>query len=126
MQRERFADPGRMRAAGFPDGHAFAAKGRIARDQAGRALDAGLDPAWATGDEVHGRSSELPGVFEQRGIRYLFAIGRDFQPTTCGRVKMRAGQALHPVEARGWNCRSCGNGPKGRRPYHRAWIATAC
>ncbi len=41
-----------MRAAGFPGGHAFATKGQIARDQARRALDAGLDPAWATGDDT--------------------------------------------------------------------------
>ncbi len=114
-----------MRAAGFPDGYAFATKGQIARDQARRALDAGLDPAWATGDEVYGRSSELREVFEQHDIGYVFAIGRDFQLTTSGRVKMRADQALHLVEARGWNRRSCGNGSKGRRLYDWAWIATA-
>ena len=68
VQREWFADPDRMRRAGFEAGHAFATKGQIARDQARRALDAGLDPAWATGDEVYGRSTELRELFEQRGI----------------------------------------------------------
>ena len=38
---------------------------------------------------------------------------------------MRADQALHLVEHRGWNRRSCGNGAKGRRLYDWAWIATA-
>ncbi|WP_329057938.1 hypothetical protein [Amycolatopsis sp. NBC_01480] len=114
-----------MRAAGFPDGYAFAAKDQIARDQARRAPDAGLDPAWATGDEVYVRSSELREVFEQHDIGYVFAVGRDFQLTTSRCVKMRADQALHLVEARGWNRRSCGNGSPGRRLYDWAWIATA-
>ncbi len=125
VQREWFTDPERMRAAGFPDGHVFATKGQIAQDQAQRALDAGLDAAWAAGDEVYGRSSELREEFERRGIGYVFAVGRDFQLTTSGHAKMRADQALGLVESRGWNRRSCGNGSKGRRLYDWAWIATA-
>jgi SRSO17 transposase len=125
VQREWFAEPERMRAAGFDADHAFATKGQIARDQARRALDSGLRPAWGTGDEVYGRSSELRELFEQRGVGYVFAVGRDFQLTTSGHVKMRADLALGLVEARGWNRRSCGNGSKGRRLYDWAWIATA-
>ena len=125
VQREWFTDPDRMRRAGFEADHAFATKGKIARDQAHRALDAGLRPAWATGDEVYGRSSELREVFEARGIGYVFAVGCDFTLTTSGQVRMRADQALALVEARGWNRRSCGNGSKGRRLYDWAWIATA-
>jgi SRSO17 transposase len=124
VQREWFTDPERMRRAGFDAGHAFATKGQIAREQARRVLDAGLKPAWATGDEVYGRSSELREGFEARGIGYVFAVGCDFQLTTSGQVKMRADQALGLVEARGWNRRSCGNGSKGRRLYDWAWIAT--
>ena len=125
VQKEWFADRERMARAGFGHEHVFATKGQIARDQARRALDAGLEPAWATGDEVYGRSSELREAFEQRGIGYVFAVGRDFQVTTSGQVKMRADQALDLVEARGWNRRSAGNGSKGRRLYDWAWIATA-
>jgi SRSO17 transposase len=125
VQAEWFTDPERMRAAGFEAGHAFATKGQIAREQARRALDGGLTPAWATGDEVYGRSSELRTLFEQRGIGYVFAVGSDFRITTSGSVKMRADQALALVEPRGWNRRSCGNGSKGRRLYDWAWIATA-
>ena len=125
VQREWFTDPDRMRAAGFNDQHAFATKWQIARDQARRALGAGLAPAWATGDEVYGRSSELWALFEQRGVGYVFAVGADFRITTSGSVTMRADQAMGLVEPRGWNRRSCGNGSKGRRLYDRAWIATA-
>lgn len=125
VQADWFTDPERMRAAGFEAGHVFATKGQIARDQARRALDGGLSPAWATGDEVYGRSSELREEFEQRGVGYVFAVGADFRITTSGSVKMRADQALHLVEPLGWNRRSCGNGSKGRRLYDWAWIATA-
>ena len=49
-------------------------------------LDAGLEPAWLTGDEVYGRSSELREAFEQRGIGYVFAIGRVFKAGVLGDV----------------------------------------
>ena len=52
VQAEWLTHPERMRAAGLDAEHAFATKGQIARDQAQRALDGGLEPAWATGDEV--------------------------------------------------------------------------
>ena len=58
-----------------------------------------------------------------RGIGYVFAVGCDFQLTTCGQVKVRADQALGLVEARGWTRRSCGNGSKGRRLFDWARIA---
>jgi SRSO17 transposase len=53
------------------------------------------------------------------------AIGRDFQVTTSGHVKMRADRTLTLVESRGWNRHSCGNGSKGRHLHDWAWIATA-
>jgi SRSO17 transposase len=125
VQKQWFADPDRMTKAGFEPDHAFATKPQLAKAQAERALDAGLAPAWATGDEVYGRSSDLRALFEARGIGYVFAIGCDFQLTTSGRQKTRADQALKLVEAHGWNRRSAGAGSKGPRYYDWAWIATA-
>jgi SRSO17 transposase len=125
VQEQWFADPERMAKAGFEHDHAFAPKPQLAKAQTERAPAAGLAPAWATGDEVYGRSSELREVFEAHGIGYVFAVGCDHTLTTSGRVRMRADQALHLVEPRGWNRRSCGNGSKGRRLYDWAWIATA-
>jgi SRSO17 transposase len=125
VQKQWFTEPERMAKAGFEPDHAFATKPQLAKAQAERALDAGLTPAWATGDEVYGRSSKLREVFEARGIGYVFAIGCDFQLTTSGHQKMRADNALHLVEPRGWNRRSAGAGSKGPRYYDWAWIATA-
>jgi hypothetical protein len=88
----------------------------VGKAQAERALDAGLAPARGTGDEVYGRSSELRGVFEARGIGYTFAVGCDFQVTTSGYAQMRADRTVGLVEARGWNRRSAGAGSKGLSP----------
>jgi len=125
VQKEWFADRERMAKAGFGPDHAFATKPQLAKAQAERALDAGLAPAWAAGDEVYGRSGELRGLFEARGIGYVFAIGCDFTLTTSGHQTMRADQALELVEPRGWNRRSAGAGSKGPRYYDWAYLATA-
>jgi SRSO17 transposase len=124
VQADWFEDPARMAAAGFPKDHAFATKPALALAQAKRALAAGISPAWATGDEVYGRSRELREFFEHRGIGYVFAVPVDHQFTTSGQVRMRADQALHLVEPGGWNRRSCGAGAKGPRYHDWAWIAT--
>lgn len=124
VQADWFADPERMAKAGFPPDHPFATKPQLAEAQAARALAAGIQPRWATGDEVYGRSSELREFFEQRGIGYVFAVPVDHQVTTSGSVRMRADATLRLVEPAGWNRRSCGAGAKGPRYYDRAWIAT--
>jgi SRSO17 transposase len=126
VQEDWFAEPERMANAGFPADHAFATKPELALAQAKRVLSAGIHPAWAAGDEVYGRSGELRGFFEDRGIGYVFAVPVDFHITTSGQVRMRADQALDLVESEGWNRRSCGAGAKGPRYYDWAWIATAC
>lgn len=124
VQKEWFTDRERMQRAGFGPDHAFATKPQLAKAQAERALAAGLAPAWAAGDEVYGRSSELRALFETGGIGYVFAVGCDLQITTSGHQKMRADQALGLVETRGWNRCSAGAGSKGARYYDWAWIAT--
>jgi SRSO17 transposase len=123
VQREWFGDPERMTKAGFAPDHAFATKPQLARRQTERALDGGLAPAWATRDEVYGRSGDLRALFEQRGIGYVFAVGCDQTVTTSGLERLRADAALQVVEPEGWSRRSCGDGAKGRRLYDWAWIA---
>jgi SRSO17 transposase len=121
VQRHWFTDPARMAVAGFPPGHPFVTKPQLAKAQAERALDAGIAPRWATGDEVYGRSGELRELFEQRQIGYVFAVGCDFAVTTSGHEKLRAEQVLALVEPTGWNRRNCGAGAKGSRYYDWAW-----
>lgn len=73
--------------------------------------------AWASGDEVYGRTRETRALSEQRGMGCVLAVGSDFRITT--------DQAPGLVGRHGWNRRSCGNGSRGRRLYGRAWTATA-
>ena len=87
-----------MAAAGFGADHAFATKPALALAQAQRALAAGITPAWATGDEVYGRSRKLREFCEAAGIGYVFAVPVDHQFTTSGQVRVRADQALGLVE----------------------------
>jgi SRSO17 transposase len=125
VQRAWFADPGRMAEAGFPEGHAFATKPELAKAQAERALAAGIEPGWAAGDEVYGRSGELRGYFEQRGIGYVFAVGVDHHITLPPGTRLRADRTLNLVPAHAGNRVSCGRGAKGPRYYDWAQIATA-
>jgi SRSO17 transposase len=128
VQKEWFTDRQRMARAGFAPDHAFATKPVLARAQAERALDAGLTPAWGTGDEVYERSGELRELFEQRGIGYVFAIGADFRITTSGHEQMRADQARSLVEPHGGTGARPGPDRRGRAtttgrgspPPHRA------
>jgi SRSO17 transposase len=48
------ADPARCRAAGIPDGTAFATKPALARRMITHTLDAGVPASWVAGDEVYG------------------------------------------------------------------------
>lgn len=97
VQEDWFADPERMAKAGFGPEHAFATKPELAKAQASRALAAGMEPRWASGDEVYGRSGELRQFFEERGIGYVFAIPVDHRVTTSGGVRMRADAAFRPT-----------------------------
>lgn len=73
---------------------------------------------------MYGRRSELCGFFEDHGIGYVVAVPVDHRVTRSGGVRMRVDAALEPVEARGWNRRSCAAGAKGPRSYDWARIAT--
>jgi SRSO17 transposase len=77
-------------AAGFPADHAFATKPALALAQAKRALAAGITSAWPVGDEVQGRSRELPEYVENAGIGCVFAVPADHRLTTSGQAPTRA------------------------------------
>ena len=116
-------DPERMSAAGSTRDHHFATKPQLARAQAERAVAGGLDPEWAAGDEVYGRSAELREWLEQHGIGYVFAVPVDHR-AALGSVTRRAARAPDLVAAAGWNRRSAGAGSKGARLYDWAWLPT--
>lgn len=106
-------------------GFVFRTKTAIAREQARRAVAAGIPVDWATDDEVYGRSSKLRGFFQEHDIGYVFAVGVNFQvPTRVGPVRADL-LATKKVPKRAWNRLSCGQGAKGPRVHDWALVATA-
>ena len=60
LPRSWTGDPARCRAAGIPDGTAFATKPQLARRMIQRAVTAGVPFAWTAADEVYGDYAEPP------------------------------------------------------------------
>jgi SRSO17 transposase len=73
------ADPARCRAAGIPDGTAFATKPKLARRMIARTLDAGAPASWVAGDEVYGADPGLRADLETRQVGYVLAVARTTQ-----------------------------------------------
>jgi SRSO17 transposase len=59
-------DPARCRAAGIPDGTAFATKPRLGRRMIARTQDAVTPASWVAGDEVYGADQGLRADLEHR------------------------------------------------------------
>src|SRR5438067_4014182 len=74
LPRSWTADPDRCRAAGVPEGTAFATKPALARRMLARTLDAGVPAAWVAADEVYGTDPALRGDLEARGTGYVLAV----------------------------------------------------
>jgi SRSO17 transposase len=114
-------DSTRRRAAGVPADRHFATKPELARRMVARALDAGVNAGWATGDEVYGQSPDLRGELEQRGVGYVLAVASSHR-VTLGIGTRRADQAAAALPRRAWQPLSAGTGAKGQRLYHWALI----
>jgi SRSO17 transposase len=65
LPRSWTAGPGRCRAAGIPEGTAFATKPALARRMLARTLDARVPAAWVAADEVYGTDPTLRGDLEE-------------------------------------------------------------
>jgi SRSO17 transposase len=82
LPRSWTSDPARCRAAGVPQGTAFATKPALARAMITRALDAGTPAAWVTADEVYGQDPQLRAELARRGLGYVLAVAKNCQVTT--------------------------------------------
>lgn len=124
VQRKYVDQPATREAMGLPADWRFATKPQLAQRIAARALAAGVQVAWAAGDEVYGRDPKLRVFLEEQKIGYVLAVGVDFPvPTAAG--PHRADHLATLVPADVWERRSCGAGSKGPRFYDWAMVATA-
>jgi SRSO17 transposase len=115
------ADPARCRAAGIPEGTAFATKPMLARRMIARTLDAGAPAAWISGDEVYGADPGLRADLETRQVGYVLAVARTTQVRT-GASSCRAGKLAARLPRAVWQRYSAGEGAKGHRYYDWALI----
>ncbi|RAX49206.1 IS701 family transposase [Arthrobacter sp. AQ5-05] len=121
-------DPERCRRAGIPASREMATKPVLAAEMIERALDAGIEAAWTTGDAVYGQHSGLRRRLEARGMHYVMAVPMNQRaivpaPGTLG-VEGRADQLFAALDGRAWRTRTAGTGTagtgtKGERLY--AW-----
>lgn len=115
------ADRDRCAAAGISENVQFATKPALATTMITRALDAGVDARWVTGDEVYGADPRLRAELEGRAIGYVLAIGRDRRVTT-GAGTLRPDELATRLPKHVWQRLSAGTGAKGHRFYDWALI----
>ena len=123
LPRSWIADPGRCRAAGIPEGTAFATKPALARRMLARTLDARVPAGWVAGDEVYGADPGLRSDLEKRETGYVLAVACRHTFST-GLRTFRAGELARRLPRPAWQRYSAGAGAKGHRYYDWAWVAT--
>jgi SRSO17 transposase len=123
LPRSWIADPGRCRAAGIPEGTAFATKPALARRMLARTLDARVPAGWVTGDEVYGADPGLRSDLEKRETGYVLAVACRHTFST-GLRTFRADELARRLPRPAWQRYSAGAGAKGHRYYDWAWVAT--
>jgi SRSO17 transposase len=117
-------DAQRREKAGVPEEVAFATKPELAADMIEAALDAGIGADFATGDEAYGINPGLRARLQQRGLSYVLAVSLT-TPVIVAAGKTTAEAAIEQVPEAAWQTRSAGNGAKGLRLYHWAWVELA-
>jgi SRSO17 transposase len=115
------SDRDRCAAAGISENVQFATKPALATTMITRALDAGVDAPWVTGDEVYGADPRLRAELEARGVGYVLAIGRNRRVTT-GVGTLRPDELATRLPKHVWQRLSAGAGAKGHRFYDWALI----
>jgi SRSO17 transposase len=116
LPREWTDDPERCAQAGVPADHAFATKPELARQMLERAIKAGLQPAWVTGDSIYGDGRGLRLWLEEQEQAHVMAIsGKEY--VWVNLKQYRISQLLADLPADGWTRLSAGDGAKGPRWY---------
>jgi SRSO17 transposase len=106
----------RRRAAGVPDGVAFAPKGELAESMLARAFAAGVPAAWVTGDEIYGNDGGLRRWLEAEGRPYVLAVARS-HPVWHAGAQVRVDALVESIPEEGWQRIDVGAGSKGPRLY---------
>jgi SRSO17 transposase len=114
-------DQERCREADVPEEVGFATKPQLAARMLWRALDAGLDAKWVTGDAVYGGNRVLRAGLEERKKAYALFVKCSEKVCVQGLSKRvdRIADGLTPDQ---WQRLSAGNGSKGPRLFDWACV----
>ncbi|WP_239405189.1 IS701 family transposase, partial [Frankia sp. Cj3] len=121
MPKSWMDDPARRAAAGAPEDLTFATKPELAQGMIERALDAGTQAHWVTGDEVYGANPGLRAAIARRGTGYVLAVAKSETVATKAGPKKAIDIAV-TLPDHAWNRISAGHGAKGERLYDWAII----
>jgi SRSO17 transposase len=106
----------RRREAGVPEDVEFATKPQLAQRMLERALEAGVRPAWVTGDEVYGDNRQLRIWLEQREHPFALAVsGKEYVWKDWRQSRVKT--LLSGLDEQGWTRLSVGAGAKGERLF---------
>jgi SRSO17 transposase len=114
-------DAARRAEAGIPEEVRFATKPQLARRMIARALAAGVECAWVTGDSVYGNDGKLRLWLEEQRLPYVLGVTAQYRLFT-ERGREWAKEIFARLPARGWRRLSCGAGSKGERVYEWARV----
>jgi SRSO17 transposase len=116
LPQEWTDDPERCAQAGVPADRHFATKPKLARQMLERAFEAGLQPAWVTGDSIYGDVRGLRLWLEEEEQAYVMAVsGKEY--VWMNLKQHRISQLLADLPSDGWSRLSAGDGAKGPRWY---------
>jgi len=119
LPEEWSADRARCQGAGIEEAVVHQPKTELARGMLLRALEAGIQPRWVTGDAVYGDSYRLRASLEEQNQPYVLAVsGKTYVWhgwTQCAVRDVLASLATDPHTP--WTRLSAGAGSQGPREY---------
>ena len=117
-------DAERRDEAGVPADVTFQTKPRLATDMLAAAIAADVPFSWVTADEAYGNNPAFRADLRDRSISYVVAVACNTRVRTAPGTR-RVDHLVAALPPSSWQSYSAGNGSKGPRNYHWAWISLA-
>jgi SRSO17 transposase len=121
LPREWAQDKLRCQEAAVPEEVEFATKPELARQMLERALAAGVQAAWVTGDAVYGSDRKLRLWLEAQGQPFVLAVTSQEALWMPGARQVRVVKTMAALPEDQWQQLSYGAGAKGEQIYDWAW-----
>jgi SRSO17 transposase len=117
-------DAERRDEAGVPADVTFQTKPRLATDMLAAAIAADVPFSWVTADEAYGNNPAFRADLRDRSISYMVAVACNTRVRTALGTR-RVDHLVAALPPNSWQSYSAGNGSKGPRNYHWAWVSLA-